>query len=320
MSEPYYVGEFTVGSYDFYRPSIDISGPLNSDETLLYRLNVAYENSGSFRDFVDKELFIIAPVLSYKISDATTLTLEYEYINLNQTFDRAFPPIREAFDLPISRYLGEPSDSYDFTAHRFSSTLTHRFNDDWQLRNAFSTQTTDALRSNVQARNFLLEDDGRTLRRRFTEYPSETQAYSLQTDLIGNFNTGSVKHQVLLGFEFSKLIDQYEAVRAAFPSIDIFNPIYSFPIPTNFDDSFGNKTTTDNVGIYLQDQVTLLPKLKLLIGGRFDFVNSNVEEFPDLINGSDSEKSNSYNEAFSPQAFIKTFLRSRTTGGKLGFC
>jgi len=102
LNEPYYAGEFTVGSYDFYRPSIDISGPLNSDETLLYRLNVAYENSGSFRDFVDKELFIIAPVLSYKISDATTLTLEYEYINLNQTFDRAFPPIRETFDLPLA--------------------------------------------------------------------------------------------------------------------------------------------------------------------------------------------------------------------------
>ena len=301
LSEPYYAAQFTAGSYEFYRPSIDISGPLNSDKTLLYRLNVAYENSGSFRDFVGKELFVVAPTLSYKISDATTLSLEYEYINLDQTFDRGFPPLKESFDLPISRFLGEPTDSYDFTAHKFNYVLDHRFSNNWQLRNAFSLQTTDALRSNVQARNFLLEDDSRTLRRRFTEYPSETQAYSLQTDLIGNFNTGPVKHQVLLGFEFSKLIDQYEAVRAAFPSIDIFNPVYGFPIPTNFDDSFGNKTTTDTVGIYVQDQVTLLPNLKLLLGGRFDFVNSNVEEFPDLLNGSDSEKSSSYNEAFSPR-------------------
>lgn len=301
LSEPYYAAQFTAGSYEFYRPSIDISGPLNSDKTLLYRLNVAYENSGSFRDFVDKELFVIAPTLSYKISDATTLSLEYEYINLNQTFDRGLAPVKESFDLPISRYLGEPSDSYDFTAHKFSYVLDHRFSNNWQIRNAFSLQTTDALRSNVQARNFLLEDDGRTLRRRFTEYPSETQAYSLQTDLIGNFNTGSVKHQVLLGFEFSRLIDQYEAGIAAFPSIDIFNPVYGFAIPTNFDDSFANKTTTDSVGIYVQDQVTLLPNLKLLVGGRFDFVNSKVEDFPDLINSSDSEKSSSYNEAFSPR-------------------
>jgi iron complex outermembrane receptor protein len=207
LSEPYYAGELTVGSYDFYRPSIDISGSLNSDQTLLYRLNIAYENSGSFRDFVDKELFIIAPVLTYKINDATTLSLEYEYINLNQTFDRAFPPIRESFELPISRYLGEPSDSYDFTAHRFSSILQHRFNDDWQLRNAFSIQTTDSLDSNVQARTFQLEDDGRTLERVFRGGPGNTQVYSLQTDLIGNFNTGSIKHQLLLGFELSKIIN-----------------------------------------------------------------------------------------------------------------
>ena len=270
LDEPYYAGEFTVGSYDFYRPSIDISGPLNSDETLLYRLNIAYENSGSFRDFVDKELFVIAPVLTYKINDATTLTLEYEYINLNQTFDRGLPPLRESFELPISRNVGEQRDSYDFTAHRFSSILQHHFDNNWQIRNAFSIQTTDALRSNVQPSPFQLENDDRTLRRQFTEYPSYTQVYSLQTDLIGNFNTGSVQHQLLLGFELTKLIDEYEGRRVAFPSIDIFNPVYGFPIPTSFDQGFGAKTTTNNVGIYLQDQVTLLANLKLLIGGRLD--------------------------------------------------
>ncbi len=179
--------------------------------------------------------------------------------------------------------------------------MAHRFNDDWQLRNAFSIQTTDGLRSNVQPSPFQLENDGRTLRRRFTRVPEDSQVYSLQTDLIGNFNTGSVKHQLLLGFELSRSISEYEFGRAAFPSIDIFAPVYGSPIPTIFDSRDGSKTTTDNVGIYLQDQVTLLPNLKLLIGGRFDFVNSNVENFPDLINGSDSEKSNSYNEAFSPR-------------------
>jgi iron complex outermembrane receptor protein len=98
-----------------------------------------------------------------------------------------------------------------------------------------------------------------------------------------------------------QIINEYELYRAAFPSIDIFAPVYGFPLPTSFDEGFGAKTTTDNVGIYLQDQVTLLANLKLLIGGRFDFVNSNLEDFPDLLNGSDSETSNSYNEAFSPR-------------------
>lgn len=301
LSEPYYAGEFTVGSYDFYRPSIDISGPLNSDETLLYRLNVAYENSGSFRDFVDKELFVFAPVLTYRISDATTLTLEYEYIDLHQTFDRAFPPLTEIFDLPINRFLGEPSDSYDLTAQKIGYALEHRFNEDWRLRNAFSAQIVDNLRSNVQPRNFILEDDGRTFQRVFTRVPNYNQVYSLQTDLIGNFNTGSVKHQILLGLELSKTIDEGPFFRTPFPAIDIFNPVYGLPIPTSFEEGFSSKTTTDNVGIYLQDSVDLLPNLKLLVGGRFDFINLEQEDVADIINGSEPEKTTRNYEAFSPR-------------------
>ncbi|MHC5826139.1 MAG: TonB-dependent siderophore receptor, partial [Nostoc sp.] len=30
LSQPYYAAEFTAGSYDFYRPTLDFSGPLNS--------------------------------------------------------------------------------------------------------------------------------------------------------------------------------------------------------------------------------------------------------------------------------------------------
>jgi len=43
-----YSAELPVG-LRFYRPNIDLSGPLNEDR-LLYRLN-AYEGSEGFRDF-----------------------------------------------------------------------------------------------------------------------------------------------------------------------------------------------------------------------------------------------------------------------------
>lgn len=72
LSDPYYAAEFTAGSYDFYEPSIDLSGPLTADGKLLYRLNASYQNFGSFIDFVDGEILSIAPVISYKIGDATT--------------------------------------------------------------------------------------------------------------------------------------------------------------------------------------------------------------------------------------------------------
>lgn len=295
LSNPYYAGELQIGSYSFYRPSIDLSGPLTPDKSLLYRLNLAYENAGSFRDFVNSEVFVAAPVLTYKIGEATSLTLEYEYVNIDRTFDRGFPAEREIFNLPISRFLGEPSDSYRLTGNKPSLTVEHRFSPTLRLRSAFTAQIFDAERSNAQARNFRLQPDRRTLRRRYTVSEEKAEDYGLQTDLIGNFNTGSVKHEVLVGFELSRNSADGVLRRTEFTPIDIFNPVYGSPIPTNLNTVFDSDRRSDNLGIYLQDQIALLPNLKLLVGGRFDFVDFKSED-----RLADTTTSRNYN-VFSPR-------------------
>jgi iron complex outermembrane recepter protein len=55
------------------------------------------------------------------------------------------------------------------------------------------------------------------------------------------------------------------------------------------------------VGLYLQDQVTLLSNLKLLVGGRYDFANSENNSFENF-DGEIASTSNEFNnEAFSPR-------------------
>ncbi len=80
LSEPYYSVSFSAGNFDSYRPTIDLSGPLNEDKSLLYRLNLAYQNSDSFRDFNSTERILIAPTLKWEISDRTILNLDFEYL------------------------------------------------------------------------------------------------------------------------------------------------------------------------------------------------------------------------------------------------
>jgi hypothetical protein len=58
------------------QPTIDVSTPLNESKTVLFRVNGAYENSESFRDFVSAQRYFAALVLTWKISSATTLTIE----------------------------------------------------------------------------------------------------------------------------------------------------------------------------------------------------------------------------------------------------
>lgn len=100
--------EFSAGSYSFYRPSIDLSGPLTADRSVRYRLNAVYENAGSFRDFYQSEKFLIAPVLTWDISQNTKLTLNGEYQYDERPLDRGFVAFgRGIADLPLNRRLDE---------------------------------------------------------------------------------------------------------------------------------------------------------------------------------------------------------------------
>ncbi|MEL7227828.1 MAG: TonB-dependent receptor plug domain-containing protein, partial [Cyanobacteria bacterium J06576_12] len=63
LSTPLYEFEVSGGSNAFYGSSLDLTGPLDASGQLGYRLNMAYENRASFRDFERSELFFVAPSL-----------------------------------------------------------------------------------------------------------------------------------------------------------------------------------------------------------------------------------------------------------------
>ncbi|MDZ8032220.1 TonB-dependent siderophore receptor [Nostoc sp. DedSLP04] len=309
LSEPYYSAEFTAGNFSTYRPSIDISGPLNSDRTLLYRLNAAYENFGSFIDFNHQETFAIAPALTYKISDATTLTLEYEYLKVDRTFYRGLTPDPIVFQAPRNRFLGEPNDYFSKETNSVFLNVNHRFSKNIQFRSGFSVTVNDSEESAFQPSNIV---DGGTVLRRFGAGPAYYQNYSLQNDLISNFKTGSIQHQVLLGLEWNKYIRGYDYLRSSVsltPSIDLFNPVYGASQPPEFDEAAERARFDRNtIAVYLQDQVTLLPNLKLLVGGRYDFIHrKNSAQLLDSLGRDpidDATVDRLYNEAFSPRVGI----------------
>ncbi|MEH2044983.1 TonB-dependent siderophore receptor [Nostoc sp.] len=295
LSEPYYAADFTAGSYGFYRPTFDISGPLNADKTLLYRLNVAYQNSGSFRDFVDTERIFIAPSLTWKIGTNTTLNLDFEYLNNNTQFDRGIVAIgNRPAPIPISRFLGVPGENDSkTTAYRAGYRLEHQFNKNWQLRNALSITINKV--NDFRAEQGDLIDD-RFLDRNFTNGKFETDTYSLQTEVIGKFATGSIIHQPLLGIELNRSEGPLIFSRGILSPIDIFSPVNNSVIPTNPLTTFVNRQIrTDRLGIYLQDQITLLDNLKLLVGGRFDFTEQKNDNLLASTSTSQSD------QAFSPR-------------------
>ncbi|MBN4005605.1 TonB-dependent siderophore receptor [Nostoc sp. LPT] len=295
LNTPFYAVDLTAGSYDFYKSAIDLTGPLSNDKRLLYRLNVSYENSGSYRDFIDNDIVFIAPVVTYQVSDSTDITLAYEYLNAKLGFDRGLRPVSAFLKVPINLNIGEPDDFQDNEEHRLNLTLNHRFNQNLRLRSGFLYLSEKY--NSLVTQPGELDADGRTLTgREYFGGSTDVDNYALQTDLIGDFKTGSIAHQLLLGLEWRKRYQADQGIGGVYEgSFDILNPAYGLPRIANPNSFFEQTTTT--TGIYLQDQVTLLPNLKLLAGGRYDFVEYSSGD-------GQSAPTEFYDSAFSPRVGI----------------
>ncbi|MEG4421375.1 TonB-dependent siderophore receptor [Microcoleus sp. LAD1_D5] len=303
LRDPFYAVNATIGSYSFYRGAVDLSGPLNDSKTVLYRLNLAYRNSGSFVDLFNGESLNVSPVISIALGEQTNLTLEAEYIRTRDTIASGVPVIGSVLPNPngkVSRNLNlfEPSDSFEQTIIRLGYRLDHKFSENWSINNAFRFAFRDLYQRRTNAGS-LDADDNRTFTRSASESSSENRNYAMTTNLIGRFSTGSIQHQLLLGFDLNRFdnfdppIDEFEAA-----SIDIFNPVYGQPRGATLPSSFGIRQQTNSLGIYLQDQVALTDNLKILLGERFDFIDRKYE---DLISNTESSGTDS---AFSPRVGI----------------
>jgi iron complex outermembrane recepter protein len=296
LPQPYYSPSLTIGSDDFYQGSLDLSGSLNSRETAAYRFNLAYENAGSFRDFVDSENVFLAPAFSFQLGPKTELTFQFEYQNLNFKFDRGFPNEPEIFDAPISRFLGEPDlDNSNLNYGRGSYVLEHEFNDQWKFRSGFAFAIADSEIFAIFPDG--LQEDRRTVDRSISRSDESQQNFTLQNEVIGKFKTGSIEHQILAGVELLRYRFKYQFFNSAIASLDLFNPVYGAQPEGEFIDEFGpSKYGTDAISLYFQDQVAFSKQWKLLGGGRLDLAHStNRDGFDEILTTDNTDL------AFSPR-------------------
>jgi iron complex outermembrane receptor protein len=276
LRDPLYAIDATIGNYDFYEGAIDLSGPLNDSKTLLYRLNVGYQDRGSFVDSVEADFFAIAPVLSWDIGKRTRLTVEGEYAKKSIVTYGGLPAVGTVLpnpngEIPLDRFLGEPGGVLDTSLTRVGYQLEHQFNDNWSLKNAFSVKFLNFEPENefFLSTNFNLADDNRTLNRQAINQVTNFSDYDLTTYLTGKFSTGSIKHELLIGVDLSSSFLEAKRFSTIDTAIDVFNPVYgNISGPSTFE--IDVERLTETLGVYVQDQVTLVENLKLLMGGRFD--------------------------------------------------
>ncbi|MBE9101808.1 TonB-dependent siderophore receptor [Vacuolonema iberomarrocanum] len=301
LSESFYELQLRVGSNSLIRPELDISGPLTDDDSVLYRLNAAYERGDGFRDFdQDIERVFLAPVLSLALTPQTDLTVEFEYLDDERPFDRGVVAIGDGVaDLPSDRILGEPDDFFENDEYRLQSRLEHRFSDDWTLRTAFQYTASDEL--NLRAEPSMLNEATGDLSRIFISNDSTNEAFAVQTEIVGEFNTGSIEHTLLFGIDFSQETGEVTTSQGLAAPINIFDPEYEvIPRPDLSELVVGLTREVEQTrwGFYLQNQIDLTDNLILVLGGRVDLLEQDLEQVSPFLG---DESVSGQESVFSPR-------------------
>ena len=129
--------------------------------------------------------------------------------------------------------------------------------------------------------------DGRNLSRFFRYRNFESDYFVARAEIAGGFNTGSLRHRLLVGadydrFEISHFILRYRPgwfpagtdINTLDPAeylfLDVFNPVYGqFPQPVPGPNT-NREEDLNGSGFYIQDQIDITDRLQVRLGLRWD--------------------------------------------------
>jgi iron complex outermembrane recepter protein len=279
---------FDAGSFDHFQTGIDLAGPVNESKSVRYRFIADYQRRDSFIDFIDITALQIAPSLQVDVGSKTTLTLQFDYRFHKQPRYSGLPlygSITGADDikLPFSRFLSEPgldktrnfgSQSTAILDHNFSSTWTGRISARWTQNYFFQpTASPGALRA-----------DNRTLNRSFLQFDEVEKEFTIEADTTKRFHLGSTQHTLTAGGDYAWWHYDSKFTFGSIAPINIANPVYGAQ-PTGVFLLADTRDIISSYGGFVQDQISLHPRLKVVVGGRFDHISNTNRDLAIPVEG-----------------------------------
>jgi iron complex outermembrane recepter protein len=298
-----------LGSYDFYRASVDLDGKFNKQGKVLYRLNVLGQTKNSFRQFEYNDRYGFAPVITYNIDDKTSFTAEYifQHAKMSNVGSYYVFATNGYATTPRNFTLADPGlDPTTVNDHNINLNLQHKFNNDWKLTAQLSYFNYQQVGSSMWTGADLTDSlgnitvpavgsDGKIIRNVSIWDASNIMKFG-QVYLNGNVQTGIVHHRILAGIDAGDKeyiadwndgfnLDAYES------PFDVNNPTYGNPSNGYHADQFRlrreSMSLAQRAGIYgmvnqsyasayVQDELGFFENtLRLTLAGRYTYVRNN---------------------------------------------
>lgn len=260
---PFREVEVQTGSFDRLQGNFDLSGPVNPEATMFYRLTGLARDAGTEINAVRDDRVFIAPAFTWKPNEQTKFTLLSGYMDSTTggtaAYINTYRPETDSQGNVVFRSTGATkqfagdSRYNDFRQQqgRIGYEFEHHFNDVFTLR---QNLRYSQLRTNQEYV--------------FAGFPGlvreQNAGLVADTYLISRLRTGPVEHRVLTGVDVSHL------------TYDSKQGFGGVPIGVDPDLPFWSEQTQMLTGIYVQDQMKW-GGWRLIAGGRYDWFSSDFE-------------------------------------------
>lgn len=201
---------FSTGSFNTLRALADFTGPLTEDKSLLYRLNIGYENANSFRDLQFDKNIIIAPSLSFLPNDKTRVNFDLIYTSSKGMLDRGQSTYENnLYSTKTKQSLNSPNDYLNEETYIVTTSLNHQFTDKLSFSASYiRTGYNEDLLEHRGANKYASAADGSTIPSaiEMQVFMRKRKRYidNISTFFVYKTKTGDLDHNLILGYDYAQ--------------------------------------------------------------------------------------------------------------------
>lgn len=285
--------ELAGGNFDLLRSSIDVNQPLDGDGRWRFRAIVGAERSDGFLTMTRNRRWYARPMLTFAPDDATSITLILSYQRDPESASYSGVPVYGSAlpnpfgQLPVDLNVSEPAyEAFDRVQKSATILVRRELNDaltwtsnaryfdvDLHYRqiylSAFRTVGSGAARST----------DFSTIVRGGGGADERFRTLTLDNRIAADFATGPLRHTLLAGIDYAHnegrndqqfLTGETTSPVTNIPNFNLYTPRYGGTIPSFALTQTRSFRRIDQLGAYVQDQITL-GGLHVIASGRWDW-------------------------------------------------
>ena len=303
-------GSFDMGADSFGAFDFAVDYNVSTGEKSALRINFHSDTLENHRDYYDGDRYGFNPTLRLELSPVTTLDLSYEHADHERFIDRGVPTLNgepvEAFEEIV--FGDTDTNLQTLRADIYRLNLSHEFSDTRKGNLVVQYSDFQKMYKNYYASGY---SGGDTFTADGYLDPTERNNLIISGNIVNEFQTGSAKHTLLVGAEIIDTENENYRYNTFFITTEDDNEVFNITRPINFgvnaagvrtynDFTADLKSSTESdievTSLYIQDQIDVTDKFKILLGGRFDNFDITVR---DVKKGTSESRED---EEFSPRA------------------